>query len=211
MFDIDHRVPLHKGGTNDLNNLQALCPLCHAVKTRSEASERAQSAKEPEVEDGRYFRGVIPKGSSLCGDCGQFFSKNDVHSRVCPIKRGDPLDSSGADRRNISFLNRTSIAATQRWKCAGCSGPLPPEFVLDHKVPPCKGGTDDLDNMKAVCQNCHSSNRKRSRKAMEDEEDEDEGFFFHGIIPRTYCICGDCEKAFSKYFTHYHYCKPEKM
>ena len=31
---IDHIVEVAHGGTNDLSNLQVLCPCCHAVKTK---------------------------------------------------------------------------------------------------------------------------------------------------------------------------------
>lgn len=32
-YEIDHIVPLYKGGNNDLSNLQALCRNCHGKKT----------------------------------------------------------------------------------------------------------------------------------------------------------------------------------
>ena len=32
-YDIDHIIELRHGGTNDMSNLQALCPACHRVKT----------------------------------------------------------------------------------------------------------------------------------------------------------------------------------
>ena len=32
-YEIDHITPLYKGGTNDIINLQALCPNCHRRKT----------------------------------------------------------------------------------------------------------------------------------------------------------------------------------
>lgn len=32
--ELDHILPLHKGGTNDGANLQGLCAECHAEKTR---------------------------------------------------------------------------------------------------------------------------------------------------------------------------------
>ena len=35
-YHIDHEKPLSRGGTNELDNLQALCPLCHAGKTQDE-------------------------------------------------------------------------------------------------------------------------------------------------------------------------------
>jgi hypothetical protein len=33
MYHIDHIKELTNGGTNKINNLQALCPQCHSVKT----------------------------------------------------------------------------------------------------------------------------------------------------------------------------------
>jgi len=32
-YEVDHIVPLYKGGTNDLTNLVSLCPNCHRKKT----------------------------------------------------------------------------------------------------------------------------------------------------------------------------------
>lgn len=32
-YEIDHRIPLFKGGTNDISNLMALCRNCHGKKT----------------------------------------------------------------------------------------------------------------------------------------------------------------------------------
>lgn len=34
--ELDHILPLHKGGTNDDANLQGLCTGCHADKTRKD-------------------------------------------------------------------------------------------------------------------------------------------------------------------------------
>ena len=36
-LEVDHRIPLHKGGEAlDLDNLQTLCAGCHVAKTRGE-------------------------------------------------------------------------------------------------------------------------------------------------------------------------------
>ena len=40
-FEVDHIIPLHKDGTNELSNLQALCRNCHGRKTIDEAILRA--------------------------------------------------------------------------------------------------------------------------------------------------------------------------
>lgn len=42
--EVDHRIPLEQGGSNDDDNLQTLCggpDGCHARKTKAEAKERA--------------------------------------------------------------------------------------------------------------------------------------------------------------------------
>jgi len=32
-YEVDHIIPLFKNGNNDVSNLQAMCPNCHAKKT----------------------------------------------------------------------------------------------------------------------------------------------------------------------------------
>jgi hypothetical protein len=41
-FHIEHRNPLWRGGTNDIENLEAWIPACHASKTAGEASDRGK-------------------------------------------------------------------------------------------------------------------------------------------------------------------------
>lgn len=41
VWEADHVVPLHRGGTGGLSNLQTLCVLCHREKSAREARERA--------------------------------------------------------------------------------------------------------------------------------------------------------------------------
>ena len=33
--EVDHIVPLHLGGTNELTNMQGLCRACHDIKTNN--------------------------------------------------------------------------------------------------------------------------------------------------------------------------------
>ena len=40
--DLDHIVPLFKGGTDDDANLQGLCAECHSEKTRADLGQRAR-------------------------------------------------------------------------------------------------------------------------------------------------------------------------
>ena len=38
-YETDHIIPKRDGGSDDISNLQALCPNCHAEKTITEASK----------------------------------------------------------------------------------------------------------------------------------------------------------------------------
>jgi hypothetical protein len=46
-FEIDHIVELRNGGTNDLSNLQALCLMCHRVKTTRKSRETPPKVSKP--------------------------------------------------------------------------------------------------------------------------------------------------------------------
>jgi len=64
-FQIDHKIPLWLGGSNDASNLQALCVSCHAAKTQEEQLP------------GRVFQRVLH-----CSMCRQTLSPYFTHK--CP-------------------------------------------------------------------------------------------------------------------------------
>ena len=45
-YEVDHITPLALGGSNGLGNLQALCPACHATKTRVDIADIAAAREE---------------------------------------------------------------------------------------------------------------------------------------------------------------------
>ena len=56
---------------------------------------------------------------------------------------------------------KKNVAASQQWKCQACSSILEATYEIDHITPKCKGGTNDENNLQALCPNCH---RKKTRK-----------------------------------------------
>ena len=38
-YDLDHKIALELGGTDDDENLQILCDMCHALKTKNDHGE----------------------------------------------------------------------------------------------------------------------------------------------------------------------------
>lgn len=59
-MQIDHIVEFSHGGTNDPSNLQALCPCCHAVKTRRCAHQK-WTFTSPEIDIGCAFMNIDEK------------------------------------------------------------------------------------------------------------------------------------------------------
>lgn len=54
VYDIDHIVPYRVDPVHRLSNLQALCPTCHARKTRREAKQLTLYSKCEKTQSYRY-------------------------------------------------------------------------------------------------------------------------------------------------------------
>ena len=52
---------------------------------------------------------------------------------------------------------RLQIAAAQGYACNDCYRILGPIFNIDHKVALCNGGSNGLDNLCALCIECHGA------------------------------------------------------
>ena len=68
---------------------------------------------------------------------------------------GSPGSSSAKDKRNVSGLLKKKIAASQQWKCGSCAALLDETYEVDHKLALFQGGTNEPDNLIALCPNCH--------------------------------------------------------
>lgn len=62
-YEIDHRVPLHLGGSNAASNLALLCSRCHKHKTRT---ERIQNEASLSI--------------GVCRACGRVYSRYFKHA-----------------------------------------------------------------------------------------------------------------------------------
>ncbi len=58
-YEIDHIIPLSEGGSNDTSNLQALCLMCHRVKSNRAASvkkeEKPKKEKKPKEDQTKIY------------------------------------------------------------------------------------------------------------------------------------------------------------
>ncbi len=60
-----------------------------------------------------------------------------------------------ATKRCVSETKKKFVASNQNWKCAHCSTQLPAWFEVDHKVRLDRGGDNHVNNLEALCRNCH--------------------------------------------------------
>ena len=58
-------------------------------------------------------------------------------------------------KRSVSETKKKYVAANQDWKCGNCQSQLDHTFEIDHKVRLEYGGGNDVQNLIALCRNCH--------------------------------------------------------
>lgn len=62
---------------------------------------------------------------------------------------------SKKNKRNVSESKKKFIASNQKWKCAHCQNLLDNTYEVDHITALYKGGSNELNNLEALCRNCH--------------------------------------------------------
>jgi hypothetical protein len=58
-------------------------------------------------------------------------------------------------KRSVSESRKKFVAAQQNWTCASCGCQLPAWYEVDHKKRLEYGGTNEIDNLEALCRDCH--------------------------------------------------------
>lgn len=75
LYEIDHRVPLWAGGSNEAQNLQLLCYTCHGAKTGDERDMMTcyNAAR----------RQICRDSEEACWKCATVYSKHFADQHVC--------------------------------------------------------------------------------------------------------------------------------
>jgi hypothetical protein len=61
----------------------------------------------------------------------------------------------GSSKRSVSETKKKYVAAQQGWKCGDCQRQLPAWFEVDHVIALEHGGSNHVDNLVALCRDCH--------------------------------------------------------
>ena len=60
-----------------------------------------------------------------------------------------------SNKRSVSETKKKYVAANQNWKCADCKVQLSAWFEVDHMISLQNGGSNHVDNLVALCRECH--------------------------------------------------------
>jgi len=60
-----------------------------------------------------------------------------------------------SNKRSVSETKKKYVAANQNWKCKHCSKQLPAWFEVDHVMKLEYGGSNSIENLEALCRDCH--------------------------------------------------------
>jgi hypothetical protein len=74
---------------------------------------------------------------------------------VDPSERRVMQSGKGATKRSVSETKKKYVASQQGWKCGDCGDQLNAWFEVDHRVRLEHGGGNDVNNLVALCRECH--------------------------------------------------------
>ena len=59
-------------------------------------------------------------------------------------------------KRHVTAYTKKVVAASYGWKCFECGENLPPTYQVDHHVELRDGGSNEIENLRPLCPNCHA-------------------------------------------------------
>jgi hypothetical protein len=71
------------------------------------------------------------------------------------INSGTINSGKKATKRSVSETKKKFVASRQNWKCGDCGEQLSAWFEVDHKIRLEYGGSNHVDNLVALCRECH--------------------------------------------------------
>ena len=119
-------LPIDKNTTTILN------PILDFTKKQTFYNDQTQQSMYP------YEKKIMNSGGNNNGN-------NDIGNN----------DSVKKVKRSVSETKKKFVAARQGWKCGDCQDQLNAWFEVDHKIRLEYGGSNHVDNLVALCRDCH--------------------------------------------------------
>ena len=93
-------------------------------------------------------------GGGGIGTMGNDFSNQHQPHQQHQINRMMESGKTGT-KRCVSETKKKFVASQQSWNCGHCQKQLPAWFEVDHKIRLEHGGSNHVDNLVALCRDCH--------------------------------------------------------
>lgn len=74
--------------------------------------------------------------------------------RILSSGKGQTMGNTKT-KRSVSETKKKYVASEQNWCCKHCKCKLPAWFEVDHVVKLEYGGSNSIDNLEALCRDCH--------------------------------------------------------
>jgi hypothetical protein len=71
------------------------------------------------------------------------------------MNSGKQPNNGTKTKRSVSETKKKFVASRQNWKCEDCGEQLSAWFEVDHKIRLESGGSNHIDNLVALCRECH--------------------------------------------------------
>lgn len=100
------------------------------------------------------FSPVLDLTSSYVNNTGLV---NNLRNNSIENNSVEKIMNSGkhSGKRCVSETKKKFIASQQNWKCGRCNNQLNAWFEVDHKIRLTDGGGNEVDNLIALCRDCH--------------------------------------------------------
>ena len=98
---------------------------------------------------------VMPIDKSSKNMITPFLSYNQQNNKNNNQSTNRLMQNSRTHKRSVSETKKKFVASNQDWCCGDCKSKLPAWFEVDHKIRLDQGGSNDIDNLVALCRNCH--------------------------------------------------------
>ncbi len=93
------------------------------------------------TENNFYQNKIMNSGGKENGN--NMFAATPINTGIKPTKR------------SVSETKKKFVASKQNWLCGDCKKQLPAWFEVDHTIRLEHGGSNHIDNLVALCRDCH--------------------------------------------------------
>jgi hypothetical protein len=89
------------------------------------------------------------------GNPDSILGLNSMQNKMSYDEKRLMTSGGKSTKRSVSETKKKYVASSQNWKCGECKQQLKAWFEVDHKIRLENGGSNHIDNLVALCRDCH--------------------------------------------------------